>query len=63
MSTATVSRALNNDKKVKKTTKEKVEKAAKKLNYKFNEAARSLKTNKSRLIGIVAPELSNDFFY
>lgn len=62
VSTATVSRALNNDQKVKPETKKKVEEAAKKLNYKFNEAARLLKTNKSRLIGIVAPELSNDFF-
>ena len=38
-----------------------IESAVKKLHYVPNEVARSLKTNKSRVIGVVIPELSNAF--
>ncbi len=62
VSTATVSRTFNNDPRVRESTKQRVLEAAKALNYRFNDAARSLKTNKTRTIGLVTPYLQNEFF-
>ncbi|MDC7126607.1 MAG: LacI family DNA-binding transcriptional regulator [Spirochaetales bacterium] len=62
VSTATVSRAFNRDPSVLPETREKVFSAAKKIGYVFNDTARSLKTQKSRTIGFICPELSNNFF-
>ena len=50
VSVGTVSYALNNDKRVKEETKQKVLEVAKKLNYSVNGLARDLKTNKSDII-------------
>lgn len=60
MSIATVSRVINN-KPVRPESYEKVVKAIKQLDYEANNSARSLKTNKTRNIGMVVPYL--DFFY
>lgn len=49
----TVSRVLNSHQSVKPETKEKVEKAIRKLNYHPNQAARMLVTSKSRMIGLL----------
>ena len=62
VSTATVSRVLNGDPKVKADTAESVRDSIKELGYRMNQVARSLKTNKTHTIGIIAPEFSNDFF-
>ncbi len=62
VSTATVSRVLNNDSKVTDTTRDKVRGAIEALGYKVNFVARSLKTSKTKTIGIMAPDLSGDFF-
>ncbi len=62
VSTATVSRVLNGDPKVKADTAESVRDSIRKLGYRMNQVARSLKTNKTHTIGIIAPEFSNDFF-
>lgn len=64
VSTATVSRALGSagEDVVALETRERVLWAAKKLNYTANHVARSLKTRATRTVGIVAPELANDFF-
>lgn len=62
VSTATVSRAFNDDPRVRDATKQKVLETAKSLNYRFNDAARSLKTNRTRTIGLVTPHLQNEFF-
>lgn len=62
VSTATVSRVLNNDPKVVSETAQKVRDAIEALQYKVNEVARSLKTRATRTIGVIAPELANDFF-
>ncbi|MGL4985734.1 MAG: LacI family DNA-binding transcriptional regulator [Treponemataceae bacterium] len=62
VSTATVSRVLNNDAKVSFLMKKKVLAAIKKLNYNINTAARTLKSGESRIIGVIVPELSNLFF-
>jgi len=62
VSTATVSRVLNGDPKVKKDTADLVREAIEELGYRMNQVARSLKTNETHSIGIIAPEFSNDFF-
>ena len=60
LSIATVSKYMNGA-----TLREKnriaIERAVKKLDYTVNEYARGLKSNKSRTIGVVIPELSNLF--
>ncbi len=62
VSTATVSRAFNNDPRVRSDTKQRVMVAAERLDYRLNDAARSLKTNTTRTIGLVIPYLQNEFF-
>lgn len=62
VSIATVSRVLNHLGVVNPDTERKVLSAMTMLNYQRNEVARSLKTRTTKLIGIIAPELSNTFF-
>lgn len=62
VSTATVSRVLNDDSRVSEATRARVRSASAALNYRANHVARSLKTRSTRTIAILAPELSNDFF-
>ncbi len=62
VSPSTVSRVINNDKRISKETRDRVFKCIKKLDYKVNTIARSLKTNKTYTIGFVAPEISEEFF-
>lgn len=62
VSTATVSRVLNGDRRVAPATRDRVLSAARDLDYRMNRTARALKTRKSRTVGIVAPEFRNDFF-
>lgn len=62
VSIATVSRVLNNIDVVNEETKKKVVDAIKKLGYRPNIVARSLKTQKTRTIGIVIPDISSQFY-
>lgn len=62
VSTATVSRVLNGDAKVRPETAARVMEQVEKLGYRMNRIARSLKTNRTHTIGIVAPEFKNEFF-
>jgi len=62
VSTATVSRVLNNDPRVRDETKRAVLEAMEALGYKLNFVARSLKTSRTHTIGVLAPDLSGDFF-
>lgn len=62
VSTATVSRVLNNNYPVSDEARNEVLKAASELNYKPNGVARSLKKNKTNLIGIIVADISNPFF-
>lgn len=62
VSIATVSRVLNDVDVVNEDTKKKVQEAIKKLGYRPNIIARSLKTQKSRTIGIIIPDISNQFY-
>ena len=61
VSTATVSRVINNDARISDATRQKVLESMEALNYKINNIARSLKTNKTYTIGFICPELSNSF--
>ncbi|WP_312460234.1 LacI family DNA-binding transcriptional regulator, partial [Proteiniclasticum sp.] len=62
VSIATVSRVLNNVDVVNEDTKKKVQDAIKKLSYRPNIVARSLKTQKTKTIGILVPDVSNQFY-
>ena len=62
VSIATVSRVLNNVDVVNEDTKKKVQEAIKKLGYRPNIVARSLKTQKTKTIGILVPDISNQFY-
>lgn len=62
VSITTVSRVVNNNYPVKKETREKIEKAIEKLNYKPNVMARSLITKKTSMIGVIVPGITNLFF-
>ena len=62
VSTATVSRVLNNASLVKNTTRARVMKAVEELKYHPNLHARSLAGGKSRSIGVIVSNIENPFF-
>ena len=61
-SKATISRALNNSNLVKEETKKKIDKIIKDLDYKPNIIARSLRTKKTYLIGLILGDIENSFY-
>lgn len=62
MSHATVSRALNDKSVISKATKEKVQKAAEKFGYVANSGARLVRGMSGRLVGLIIPDVQNDFY-
>jgi LacI family transcriptional regulator len=64
VSTALVSYVLNNQKegRIGKEVAEKIRVTAKKLNYRPNQLAKSLKTNKTYTIGLIVADIANPFF-
>lgn len=62
VSTATVSRVLNSNYPVSEETKERVLQAVKNLHYHPNAIARSLKQNKTYMLGVLVPDISNPYF-
>ncbi len=62
VSISTVSRVVNESKVVKPETHEKVMKAIEELGYKPNAIARSLKIKNTKTIGILIPDISNQFY-
>jgi LacI family transcriptional regulator len=58
----TVSHVINGTASISKEVSEKVLKAIGKLNYRPNELARGLKTNTSKTIGIVTPDITNSYY-
>jgi LacI family transcriptional regulator len=64
VSVATVSYVLNNKEgqKISEATKEKIFKIAESINYKPNKIAKSLKTNKTKLLGLIVADISNEFY-
>lgn len=63
VSTALVSYVLNNKKegRIKKSVAERIKEVAVELNYRTNQIAKSLKTNKTFTIGLVVADISNPF--
>lgn len=62
ISPSTVSRALSDHPDIKAETKARVKQLAKEFNYKPNPIARSLKNNRTTIIGVIVPEIKHDFF-
>lgn len=62
VSVATVSRVLNQNGYVHEDTRKKVDEAIRQLNYTPNEVARSLYKRKSKLIGLLLPDITNPYF-
>ena len=62
VSVATVSRVINNNGRFSKETKEKVEALIKEYGYTTNIAAKSLRTSKSKTIGLIVPNIDNAWF-
>lgn len=63
VSIALVSYVLNNQKenRISKEVAQKIRKAAQELNYQPNRIAQSLKTNKTRTIGLIVADIANPF--
>jgi LacI family transcriptional regulator len=58
----TVSHVINGTASISKAVSDKVLEAIETLNYRPNELARGLKTNTSRTIGIVTPDITNSYY-
>ncbi len=62
VSTASVSRVLANKPNVRPEVKQRVMEAVKTLGYRPNRVARSLRSNRSNLIGLIVSDIENPFF-
>jgi LacI family transcriptional regulator len=62
VSISTVSRVINNKQYVKDDVRNRVLTAAKELNYTQNQLARGLKNKESKTIGLIIPDISDEFF-
>jgi DNA-binding LacI/PurR family transcriptional regulator len=62
VSTATVSRTINNSAKVKPATAARVRKAIEELNFYPNTHARTLVSGRSRMLGLIISDITNPFF-
>lgn len=62
VSAMTVSRALNDSKEISKDTRERILRACKELNYKPNSAAISLITKKTKMVGLIIPDIANQYY-
>lgn len=63
VSTALVSYVLNNKKegRIRRSVADRIREVAKELNYRTNQIAKSLKTNKTFTIGLIVADISNPF--
>ena len=62
VSSATISRVINNDESVSEATRQKVREGINKYGYIQNIAARNLRTSNNHTIGFIAPDINNPFF-
>ena len=62
VSIATVSRVINNSGYVSEDLRERVQEAMERLNYQPSDLARSLRTQETRSIGVLIPQLDHPFF-
>ncbi len=62
VSKMTVSRAINNHPEISPETRARILDAAHRMNYRPNQFARALTTNRSYLLGVVVPDLMHSYF-
>ncbi len=62
VSVSTVSKALHESEEISKDTIDRVKALAKHLNYQPNKVAISLKSNKTKTLGVIIPNILNHFF-
>ncbi|WP_411028955.1 LacI family DNA-binding transcriptional regulator [Spongiimicrobium sp. 3-5] len=62
LSVATISRVFNDSPLVSQKTKTKVLQTARELDYQPNMMAAALRSGKSKIIGVIVPEVNNNFF-
>jgi LacI family transcriptional regulator len=62
VSPMTVSRVINQSPLISHETRRKVEEAIKELDYIPNKMARSLVSNRTKLVGLAVPDITNPFF-
>lgn len=62
ISSAAVSKALHDDSRISKKTKDAVKRVAKALNYQPNHLASALRKGKSNLVGVIVPRTNSNFF-
>jgi LacI family transcriptional regulator len=62
VSKMTVSRAINDHPEISPETRDRILEAARRMNYRPNQYARALTTNRSYLLGIVVPDLMHSYF-
>lgn len=62
VSIATVSRVINNNGRFSEATRERVLAVIRKLGYTPNSNARALRTNRTSNIGVIVPDITNEFF-
>ncbi|HTJ14589.1 MAG TPA: LacI family DNA-binding transcriptional regulator [Dinghuibacter sp.] len=62
ISFSTVARALNDHPAISAETKKRVKEAARKMHYRPNKLASSLRSGKTHIIGVIVPSLSLSFF-
>lgn len=62
VSIATVSRVINQNGRFSKETEERVRRIIREYGYEPNLVARSLRTNRMQVVGIIVPDITNEFF-
>jgi len=62
VSTATVSRVINQNGRFSTETEKRVLKIIKEMGYTPNESAKSLRTSKAKVVGILVPDITNPYF-
>lgn len=62
VSVATVSRVINQNGRFSKETEEKILSIIKDSGYQPNELARGLRLNRAKVVGVIIPDITNDFF-
>ncbi len=61
-SISTVSKALNNRHDINETTRSKIQKIAESNNYVPNNSARALRNRKTKVIAVIVPKITDDYF-
>ncbi|OPJ60967.1 LacI family DNA-binding transcriptional regulator [Clostridium oryzae] len=62
VSAMTVSRALNNSNEISEVTRKRILEACEELGYRRNSAAKSLITKKTNMIGLIIPDITNQYY-